>query len=103
MNPLLGIHTAVTRTTPDGLPAGGWYPAQRMTLRAAIDAYTADAAWASFDEQRKGTLQPGMLADLVILSQDVFSAPPDTLARTSVEVTIFDGKVVFQRTGRYTE
>ena len=54
LNPLLGLHTAVTRTTPDGLPEGGWYPGERLALEAAIDAYTSGAAWASFDERRKG-------------------------------------------------
>jgi predicted amidohydrolase YtcJ len=102
LNPMLGIHTAVTRTAIDGEPEGGWYPDQRITLKAAINAYTSDAAWASFDEQRKGTLEPGMLADLVVLSRDIFEAPPESLASTAVEVTIFDGKIVYQRTGRHT-
>jgi predicted amidohydrolase YtcJ len=97
LDPLRGIHIAVTRTTADGLPEGGWYPEQRLALKAAIEAYTADAAWASFDEQRKGTLEPGMLADLVVLSKDIFSAPPASLASTGVEVTIFDGRIVYRR------
>ncbi|HET9265758.1 MAG TPA: amidohydrolase [Vicinamibacterales bacterium] len=97
LNPLLGIHAAVTRTTGDGLPEGGWNPAQRLSLEAAIDAYTSGAAWASFDEQRKGSLAPGMLADLVVLSESIFDAPPSRLARTRVVVTILDGKVVYQR------
>jgi predicted amidohydrolase YtcJ len=102
LNPMLGIHTAVTRTSVDGQPEGGWHPDQRLTLRAAVNAYTADAAWASFDEQRKGTLAAGMLADLVILSRDIFSAPVAALASTTIEVTIFDGNVVYQRSGRHT-
>jgi predicted amidohydrolase YtcJ len=97
MNPMLGLHTAVTRTTPEGEPEGGWYPSQRLALMAAIDAYTSGAAWSSFDEQRKGTLAPGMLADVVILSADIFSAPASGLASTTVAATIFDGKVVYQR------
>ena len=56
---MLGLHTAVTRTTPEGLPEGGWYPGERLALKAAIDAYTSGAAWASFDEQRKGTPRRG--------------------------------------------
>jgi predicted amidohydrolase YtcJ len=102
LNPMLGLHTAVTRRAVDGQPEDGWYPEQRLTLKAAINAYTADAAWASFDEQRKGTLEPGMLADLVILSRDIFTAPAQALATTTVDVTIFDGKVVYQRAGRHT-
>jgi predicted amidohydrolase YtcJ len=97
LNPMLALHTAVTRTTPDGLPEEGWYPSERMALKAAIDAYTRGAAWASFDEQRKGTLAPGMLADLVVLSENIFDAPPARLGSTRVAVTIFDGKVVYRR------
>jgi predicted amidohydrolase YtcJ len=66
-------------------------------LRNAIDAYTTHAAFASFDEQRKGTLAKGMLADIVILSNDIFQAVPDKLRETAVTVTIFDGKIVYQR------
>ena len=66
-------------------------------LRNAIDAYTNHAAYASYDEQRKGTLARGMLADIVILSNDIFDARPDALGETEVMVTIFDGKIVYQR------
>ena len=97
LNPLLGIHAAVSRTTVAGEPKGGWTPAQRLALSAAIDAYTSGAAYASFDEQRKGSLTAGMLADLVVLSHDIFTSPVDRLPSTTVEVTIFDGKVVYTR------
>ena len=66
-------------------------------LRNAIDAYTSHAAYASYDEQRKGTLARGMLADIVILSNDIFEARTDALRETAVVVTIFDGKIVYQR------
>ncbi len=66
-------------------------------LRNAIDAYTSHAAHASYDEQRKGTLARGMLADIVILSNDIFQADPDALRETFVTVTIVDGKIVYQR------
>jgi predicted amidohydrolase YtcJ len=99
LNPMLGVHTAVNRTSPDGLPEGGWYADEKLPLKTAIDAYTSGAAWASFDEQRKGTLTAGMLADIVILSEDVFSAKTKLadLAATRAAVTVFDGKVVYQR------
>jgi predicted amidohydrolase YtcJ len=97
LDPLKGLHVAVTRTTPDGLPEGGWIPAQRLPLRKAIDAYTRDAAFASFDEQRKGTLTRDMLADIVVLTDDIFSAPASRLTTTEVAVTIVDGKVVYRR------
>jgi predicted amidohydrolase YtcJ len=102
LDPMLGLHTAVTRTTPEGLPEGGWYPSERMDLKAAIDAYTSGSAWASFDEQRKGTIATGMLADVVVLSEDIFEAPLARLASTRVAVTIFDGKIVYQRDGQHT-
>jgi predicted amidohydrolase YtcJ len=97
MDPRAGLHFAVTRTTADGLPKGGWLPAERLPLRTAIQAYTRDAAWASFDEQRKGTLARDMLADIVVLSEDIFSGLPARLLETEVMVTIADGKVVYRR------
>ncbi|MEW6323588.1 MAG: amidohydrolase [Acidobacteriota bacterium] len=96
INPLLGLHVAVHRTAPDGTPEGGWYPDERVPLEAALDAYTRDAAWASFDEHRKGSIEPDMLADLVVLSTDIL-ARPDAIADASVQVTVFDGKIVYER------
>ncbi|HUQ87499.1 MAG TPA: amidohydrolase [Vicinamibacterales bacterium] len=97
LDPLKGLHVAVARTTPDGLPEGGWIPSERIPLRRAIDAYTRDAAWASFDELRKGVLARDMLADIVVLKDDIFSGPASRLTTTEVAVTIVDGKVVYRR------
>jgi predicted amidohydrolase YtcJ len=97
LNPLEGVRVAVARTTADGLPDGGWIPSERLALKKAIDAYTRDGAWASFDEQRKGTLARDMLADIVILTDDIFSGPASRLTTTDVAVTIVDGKVVYRR------
>lgn len=98
MDPLLGLHVAVNRTRPDdGRPEGGWLPGERLTLQQAIDAYTREAAWASFDEHRKGTLEPEMLADIVVLTRDIFALAPDRLHEAEVDVTIFDGRIVYQR------
>jgi predicted amidohydrolase YtcJ len=96
-DPLMGLYAATNRRSPEVPDAEPWLPEQRMALQAAIDAYTKDAAYASFDEQRKGVLARGMLADVVILSTDIFSLPPERLLDGRVEVTIFDGKVIFQR------
>jgi predicted amidohydrolase YtcJ len=101
-NPLVGLHSAVTRTTPENMPEGGWNPSERLALTASIDAYTSGAAWASFDEQRKGSLETGMLADLVVLSEDIFEAPASRLASTRVVMTIFDGKIVYRRDAQHT-
>lgn len=104
IDPLLGIFVAVNRTTTDGEPEGGWMPGERLSLEDAIRAYTSSAAWASFDEQRKGRLEPDMLADIIILSKDLFALPPDRLLEAEVVTTIVDGKVVYRRdTAEMTE
>jgi predicted amidohydrolase YtcJ len=92
LNPIVGLSALVKRSS-DGDDNDG----ARLSLKAAIDGYTSGAAWASFDEQRKGTIAPGMLADLVLLSDDIFAASPARLPATRVEITIFDGKVVYRR------
>ena len=98
--PLAALDRAVNRRARvDSSEAGAAAPApalQRLPLKAAIDAYTSSAAWASFDEQRKGSISPGMLADLVVLSDDVLAAPAK-LATAAVTVTIFDGKIVYRK------
>lgn len=96
IDPRIGIHMALNRTTPKGIPAGGWLPEQKLPLTEVIDAYTTDAAYASFDEQIKGSLEPGMLADLVIFSDDIFGLPPEKLLDAVVSVTIFGGQVVYK-------
>jgi predicted amidohydrolase YtcJ len=102
LDPRMGLHVAVNRTTLNGTPEDGWNPAERLPLRRAIDAYTQHAAWASFDEQRKGSLARDMLADLVVLSSNIFEMPPSRITEASVAVTIFDGKVVYRRPARET-
>jgi predicted amidohydrolase YtcJ len=83
--------------TPEHMPATADSSPPALSLRSVVDAYTSQAAYASYDEQRKGTLAPGMLADIVILSNDIFQRPLEALKETAVSVTIFDGKVVYQR------
>lgn len=103
MDPRLGLHVAVNRTTLEGEPEGGWVPAERVALAAAVDAYTRHAAWASFDDHRKGILAPDMLADLVILSKDLFAQRSATPTAAEVEMTIFDGQIVYDRSSFLTE
>jgi predicted amidohydrolase YtcJ len=88
---------AVNRRTPEGLPPGGWGPQEAIGLEAALDAMTSGGAYASFEERRKGRLAPGLLADMVILSTDIFSTPPSRLLDGVVDVTVFDGKVAYRR------
>lgn len=87
-DPLAGLRAAVTRPEMQA--------PEQLTLKSAINAWTSGAAWASFDEHRKGTIKPDMLADLVILSTDIFGGPAK-LAAADVAITIFDGKVVYRR------
>jgi predicted amidohydrolase YtcJ len=102
LDPMAAIHAAVNRATLDGAPAEGSSGTERLSLKRAIDAFTSVPAYASFDEQRKGTLKAGMLADLVVLSTDIFAAPAVELASTTVAVTIFDGKIVYRRNAKAT-
>jgi predicted amidohydrolase YtcJ len=97
LDPRLEVQMAVTRKTPDGKPEAGWLPEQAITLPEAIEGVTAWPAYASFEDHRKGRLAPGQLADIVILSTDVFALPTSRLLDAVVNVTIFDGKVVYQR------
>jgi predicted amidohydrolase YtcJ len=92
--PLSGIAAAVTRRTIDGKNPGGWFPEQRVTVEEALRAYTADAAWAAFEEAEKGTLSAGKLADFVILSGDPFTAPSAGLDALAVDATVVGGLVV---------
>jgi len=97
LDPLMGIHAAVTRQRANGEPEGGWYPQERLTMSEAVHAYTLGAAYASGEERTKGSIAPGKLADLVVLSRDVFETPPREILETEVLYTIFDGRVVYER------
>ncbi len=95
--PLEGIQAAVTRQTLDGAYPGGWVPSEKIMVKAALTAYTIDAAYASFDEKRKGTLETGKLADFVILDRDILNIPPETIKETKVLMTFTGGKAVYSR------
>lgn len=97
IDPLAGIHAAVTRQRANGEPEGGWYPEERLTVEEAVKAYTWGAAYAAGEEDIRGSITPGKLADLVVLSQDIFRIPPAEILNTKVEYTIVHGKVVYQR------
>jgi predicted amidohydrolase YtcJ len=96
LNPLLGVYAAVTRATLDGKHPEGWFPEQRLTLEEALRAYTQGSAHAQFSERDKGTIAPGKLADIVVLSDDLFSIAPERIKDARVEVTIVGGKVVYE-------
>ena len=96
LNPMVGLYAAVTRQFPDGTPPGGWFPEERITMAQAIEYYTLGSAYAEFQEQRKGSLTAGKLADLVILSTDVFTVPPREILDTKPTLTMVGGRVVFE-------
>jgi predicted amidohydrolase YtcJ len=91
--PLEGIYAAVTRRTIDDKNPDGWVPAQKITVEEALRAYTANGAYASFDESRKGTLVAGKLADLVLIDRDLFDIPPEEIRNAKVVTTVVGGKV----------
>jgi hypothetical protein len=91
-SPIEGIAVAVTRQTADGKPTGGWYPAGRISVEAALRHYTSDGAYATFDEAERGTLTKGKLADFVVLSQDLTKIDPTKIRQTKVLLTVMGGK-----------
>lgn len=96
-SPFLGIHAAVTRQDAKGSPAGGWYPEQKLTRHEALKSYTLDPAYASFEEDVLGSITPGKLADLAVLSKDLLTVPPEEILKTEAVMTIVAGRVVFER------
>jgi predicted amidohydrolase YtcJ len=94
LNPLLGVYAAVTRETLDGKNPGGWIPEEKITLEEALRAYTYGSAYAAFQEKDKGTIAPGRLGDIVVLSDDLFSIPPDQIKDAHVVLTVVGGRIV---------
>jgi hypothetical protein len=99
MDPLLGIYTAVTRQTRDGTPAGGWFPENRIDIETALRHYTRDAAYASFDETRTGSISMGKYADFVVLSHDILATPAQQILDTRVLLTVLRGRETYRAPG----
>ncbi len=95
LSPILGIYAAVTRATLDGKHPGGWVPAQKITVEEAVRGYTAGSAYAEFTDAEKGTLAPGSLADVVMLSDDIFAIAPERIRDVRVRTTVVGGRVVY--------
>ncbi|HAE92828.1 MAG TPA: amidohydrolase [Tissierella sp.] len=93
-NVMKGIYEAVTRKDLDGNPQGGWLPEQRLTVDEAVYGYTMGGAYASFEENIKGSLEEGKLADMVVLSKDIFNIEEDSIKDVEVVATIFGGELV---------
>ncbi|HZT80398.1 MAG TPA: amidohydrolase family protein, partial [Gemmataceae bacterium] len=97
LSPVLGIDAAVNRRTPDGKHPKGWFPEQRISVAEAVEAYTLGSAWAAFQEKDRGSLEPGKLADLVVLSRDILAeSERDRIAGAEVVLTVVGGKVVYE-------
>lgn len=99
INPLMGIYAAVTRQTVNGEPAEGWFPDQRIPLEEALRAYTWGAAYGAFEEDRKGTLEVGKLADVAVLDTDLFETEPAEWLDAGFTHTILGGTIVYEKKG----
>lgn len=95
MSVMKGIEVAVTRMTESGTPAGGWYPAGRISVEAALRHYTTDAAWGIHDDKDRGTLDVGKFADFVVLSNNILEIAPAMISETKVMKTIMNGRITF--------
>ena len=97
INPLRGIYACVTRQLTDGSPDNGWEPQERLRAKSCFVAYTVGSAYAQFEEQRKGTIAPGMLADIVVYPRDLNQTRASAILTLPVVMTIVGGKIVYQQ------
>lgn len=100
LEPMWTLHAAVTRATIDGERPDGWVPEQKITLEEALYAYTMGSAYAEFQEREKGSITPGKLADVVMLSEDIFEIAPARWPEVEADMTIVGGRIVYEREGR---
>jgi hypothetical protein len=101
LEPLTSLYAAVTRATLDGKHPQGWYPEQKLTIAEAIEVYTLGSAYAEFQEKQKGSITVGKLADVVLLSDDLFSIDPKAIRDVKVELTVVGGRIVYQASGQH--
>jgi len=97
LDPVLTVYAAVTRATLDGKNPNGWFPEQKLTVAEAVEAYTMGSAYAEFQEKEKGSITPGKLADMVLLSDDIFSIDPVKIRDVKVLKTIVGGRIVWDQ------
>ena len=96
LNPMLTLYAAVTRATLDGKNPDGWFPEQKLTITEAIEAYTLGSAFAEFQENEKGSIATGKLADMLVVNEDLFSIPPEKIREAKILKTFVGGKLVYQ-------
>jgi len=97
LNPMIGLYASVMRANFEGEPIGGWIPDEKISLFQAIYNYTVEGAYTTFEENIKGKIVPGMLADIIVLSNDITSSPYHKILKTKVDITILDGKIIYER------
>ncbi len=97
IHPRLALYAATTRQTLESTPENGWYPGEVLTMEQALRAYTIDAAYACFQEDLKGSIEAGKLADITVLSKNLLTARPPEILNAEVIMTMVDGKIVFSR------
>lgn len=95
-NPMLGFYASITRQDSKGWPNAGWYPKQLLTREEALKSWTLDGAYAAFEEKEKGSLEPGKLADFLILSKNIMEVEPKEILTTKVKMTFVGGKLVYE-------
>jgi len=96
LDPFANIYCAVTRKDLSGKPEQGFNPKEALSVEEAVYAYTADGAYTSYEEDKKGKLKAGMFADAVVLTKDIFTINPMEIPKTKVDMTVFDGKVIYR-------
>jgi predicted amidohydrolase YtcJ len=97
LDPIASLYASISRKTLKGTPEGGYEPEQKMTREQALRSYTLDAAYGAFEEDIKGSITVGKLADFTIYSQDLMTVAEEGFLNTEIAMTIFDGKVVYTR------
>ncbi|MEP6715349.1 MAG: amidohydrolase family protein, partial [Terriglobia bacterium] len=96
-NPILGLYAAITRQDVSGQPSGGWMPAQRMTREEALRSWAREGAFAAFEENRKGSLETGKMADFIMLSDDVMTMPAADIWKARVTLTVVGGRIEYRQ------
>lgn len=97
LNPIASFYASVSRKTLKGLPEGGYEPEQKMTREQALKSYTLDAAYGAFEEDIKGSIKIGKLADFTIYNQDLMTVNENEILNTEIAMTIFNGEIVYSK------
>ena len=97
LDPFVGMYTAMTRQTPEGMPEEGWYPEQSLQRDEVLKAYTIEAAYSGFEENIKGKIVPGMLADFIVISGDILNIPVKEFLNVKVDQAYLGGELIYER------